>query len=565
MGLNKTKKWIKVKTAPKKFIDQFPEYSKIVLQLLYNRGIKTEGEIEKFLNPDYERDLYDPFLMKDMDKAVIRIKKAIDNKEKIVIYGDYDVDGVTATAVLYKTLKFLKAKNLDYYIPDRNKEGYSLNKKAVLSLVKDKTNLIITVDCGITNQEEVKIAKQKHIDVIITDHHLVPEKLPLAYAILNPKQKNDKYPFSDLAGVGVSFKLSQALLKEKGIEGESFLKWMMDLVGLGTVADVVTLISENRVFVKYGLIVLKKTKNLGIRALMTKSKTNPANLDTDNLNFQLIPRLNAAGRMDHAYSSLKLLITDSYNNAERIAENLNALNSQRQRLIEQILKEAHEKIGTFKVQEKILIISHKVWPITVLGLVAGRLAEEYNRPTILIEKGDKESRGSARSFGKINISNLLKNCNGLMTQFGGHAGAAGFSLKTKDLNIFEEKIRKVAFKKIKNGDLIPKINIEAEIKLSDICWDFYQEVESLKPFGEGNHEPIFLLQNAEIKERRSVGNREKHLKLHFEHENKIIKAIGFNLGNQVNSIKNEVDITCSIKANYWNGACDLEFNIYDLK
>ncbi len=561
------KKWNLTKKVPKKFIDKFPEYSPITLQLLYNRDLKGEEEIDKFFNPDYEKDLYDPFLMNDMDKAVSRIKKAIDKKEKIVIFGDYDVDGVTSTAVLYKTLKHLKAKHLDYYIPDRNKEGYSLNKKAILEITKEKTGLIITVDCGITNIEEIALANKKKTDVIVCDHHLVPANLPSAYAILNPKQKKDKYLFKDLAGVGVTFKLAQGLLQTKDNRNETFLKWMMDLAGLGTIADMVPLVDENRIFAKYGLIVLKKTKNLGIRALMAKAKINPLNLDTEVVNFQIAPRLNAAGRMDHAYSSLKLLISSSYAEAEKIAENLNALNNQRQKLIEQIIKEAREEIGVFDKQRKILILSNKDWPITVLGLVAGKLSDEINRPVILIEKGGKESKGSGRSIENFNITDALKGCKKILTKFGGHKGAAGFSLRTKDLELLDKNLCRIADKKIKEKDLVPKISIESGITLSDIAWNFYEELEKFKPFGADNPEPVFLLRDIEIIEARGVGKGNKHLKLHFKHEEKTIKAIGFSLGDLLKDIKinKKVDLICSIEVNYWNGAKDLELKIYDLK
>jgi single-stranded-DNA-specific exonuclease len=562
---NKIKKWQIAKSVPKKFIEQFPEHSALTLQLLYNRGLRTEEEIEKFLNPDYEESLYDPFLMKDMGKAVYRIKKALVNKEKIVIYGDYDADGVTATAVLYKTLKFLKATNLNYYIPDKTEEGYGLNKDAILQLTKKKTNLIVTVDCGITNKEEVKLANKNKMDVIITDHHLVPTDLPSAYAVLNPKQKKDKYPFADLAGVGVAFKLAQGLLKTKDNEDEVFLKWMVDLVGLGTIADRVPLVDENRVFAKYGLIVLKKTKNLGVRALMATAGVNPTNLDTEVVSFQIVPRLNAAGRMDHACASLKLLITNSYKKAEAIAENLDALNNQRQKLVKRILKEIHDQIGIFDPEKKILVLSNKDWPNAVLGLVAGKLSDEFSRPVVLIEQEKDESKGSARSIESFNITEALNKCKNLLIKFGGHRGAAGFSLKTKDIRFFEQNICKITQRQIKEKDLIPRVNIEAEINLSDVGWELLAELDQFRPFGEQNPKPNFLIENLKILEAKNVGDGEKHLRLLVTDGGKNIKAIGFGLGSKdIKAIK-KIDTICDLNINEWNGARNIELKLTDFK
>jgi single-stranded-DNA-specific exonuclease len=342
---------------------------------------------------------------------------------------------------------------------------------------------------------------------------------------------------------------------------------MLDLVSLGTIADISPLISENRIFAKYGLIVLRKTKNLGLRSLMAKAKINPINLDTESINFQIAPRINAAGRMDHASASLKLLITESYSEAEKIAENLNALNIQRQKLIDQIIKEARDEIGVFDEENKALVLVSKKWPISVLGLVAGRLSDELNRPVFLIEEKKGESKGSSRSIANFNITQALTDCKSLLTKYGGHEGAAGFSLKTKDIDDFNKNITKIANRKINKDDLSPKVEIEAELNLPEISWLFYEELDKFRPFGQCNSEPVFLLKEMEIIEMRGVGNDEKHLKLHFRNEQKMIKAIGFNLGNLLAEIKNKkkIDIICSMQVNYWNGSRDLELKIFDLK
>ena len=563
--MKKEHNWSLAKKAPKSFFNQFPEFSPIVLQLFYNRGLKAEIDIENFLSPDYEQSLFDPFLMNDMKKAVERIKKAISKKENIVIYGDYDADGITSVACLYEVLKLLGAKNLSYYIPDKNKEGYGLNNQALLELAKQKTNLIITVDCGITSIDEISLAKSKKIDVIITDHHIVPEKLPKAFAILNPKQKKDKYPFPDLAGEGVAFKLAQALLKTKDNKHEATLKWMMDIIGLGTIADVVPLISENRVFAKYGMVVLKKTKNLGLMALMAKSKVNPDKLNTSSISFQIIPRLNVAGRMDHAFASLKLLLTNSYKEAEKISENLNDLNIRRQKMIEQILKEAREEIGVFDWERKILVLSNKDWSNAVLGLVAGRLSDEYNRPVFMIEEGKEESKGSARSIESFNISEALQKCKKYLIKFGGHKQAAGFSLKTKDIEQFENSLCKIGNKQIKKENIVPKISADCEIKLSDISWELMEELEKFEPYGEANFMPNFLIKNLDILETKNIGNGEKHLRLFLTDGQKSIKAIGFGLAHDSLEIGYKVDVIANLDINEWNGTKNIEIKLVDFK
>jgi len=360
------KKWKILDKAPKDFFSQFPEIDPIVLQLLYNRGLKTQKQIDEFLNPDYGQDQHDPFLFKDMEKATKRIFKALTNKEKVAIYGDYDADGVTSTAVIYNVLKELGFKNIEVYIPYRMTEGYGINEVAVKEFEEKNIDLMITVDCGIANKEEIALANKKGIDVIITDHHHEPLNPPdKALAIINAKVKGEKYPFKDLAGVGVAFKLAQALIKksrEKGIDiPKGYEKWLLDLVAIGTVTDCVGLIGENRTLVRYGLVVLNKTKRIGLRKLIEKANLTLGQIEAWNIAFQLGPRLNAAGRLDHASTSFKLLTTDDKKEAEEIVEGLEKTNRERQKITEKMVDQAKEQIDDKKAKSSIISVIGQNW------------------------------------------------------------------------------------------------------------------------------------------------------------------------------------------------------------
>ncbi len=579
--------WIIKPTIDKKLCETFPEHSPLILQLLYNRGLTTQETIDEFFSPDYKNDIHDPYLLKGMKEAVERIRKAIEQKEKILVYGDYDADGVTSSVLIIKTLKFLGAKNVSVYIPDRAKEGYGMNKEAIEQIKKMDVSLIITVDCGVASRKEVDLANLLKIDVIITDHHWVPDKLPNSLAIINPKQKDDDYPFKNLAGVGVAFKLSQALLSNKKPKQNpddiktnlSFEKWLLDLVAVGTVADSVPLLGENRTLVNYGLIVLEKTKNIGLNELIKKIKTNKSasgqnkeqifKIDSDIIGYQISPRINAAGRMDHANTSFELLITESPQEAQGLAASLEILNTQRQSLTEKIIKQIRERIGK-NPKEKVIFEGDGAWPIGILGLIAGKLADEYSRPVFIYNKGTIFLSGSCRSIPSFNVIEALNRCQSFLLEFGGHKGAAGFRTENANLKKLKEKISKNAEQEINENEIIPNIEIDAEIKIKNIDWTFFKEVEKMAPYGEANPEPIFLLRNMNVTEMRAVGNGEKHLKLCIEsnsEKGKKIHAIGFNFGEWSKKIKPRslIDIAFTLTANHWNGHCNLEFKIVDLK
>jgi len=553
---------------PKDFLERFPEYSKLTLQLLWDRGLKTQKQIDEFFNPDYGEDLHDPFLMLGMKKSVNRIEEAIKNKEKITIFGDYDADGVCGSAILSETLKFL-GNNPSVYIPDRNKEGYGLNLKAVEEVAKNKTGLIVTVDCGVTDFEEIKLANKLGIEVIVTDHHEPPKKNPSAYSIVNPRQKGETYPFKELAATGVAFKLAQALLL-KSKNHEIFEKWLLDLVAIATVTDSMPLVGENRTLVKYGLMVLAQTKRPGLQELMKIARIKPdfnrealtTNLDAHTLGFIIGPRLNAAGRMDHANTAYELLTTNLQDEAGALARRLNEQNQERQRLTERIVGEVEKRIG----EEKLIFEGDSNWPVGIVGLISGQLADRHFRPSIIFQKMENQSKGSARSIASFNIIEAISKCHNLLEDYGGHPGAAGFTILNKNLDKFKKKLLEIAEKEIKEEDLAPVLNIDLEIDPAELNFDVYEEIQKFAPFGEGNIKPLFLMKNLKVVNFRKVGNSCNHLKMYLK-RTKGFQAIGFGLADFCDMIKedDELDVVFELTVDNWNGTSELQLKIIDLK
>jgi single-stranded-DNA-specific exonuclease len=568
------KKWVVAKPISLDFKKKFPEIPGLILQLLYNRGLKTQAQIDQFLQPDYGQDLLDPFLFPDMEKAVARIYQAIINKEKITIHGDYDADGVTSSVVLADVLNKLGA-DFNVYIPHREKEGYGLNEKTIKYLARKKTKLIITVDCATSNYDEIELAKKNNIDVIITDHHAEPVKLPQAYALINPKVKKCKYPFYDFAGVGVAFKLACAIIaKDKNnIFPPGYEKWLLDLVAVGTVADMMPLLGENRVLVKYGLIVLNKTKRLGLKLLADKANILPVTetdlINSENIGFALGPRINAAGRMDHANAAYRLLMTKDYNEARELVEGLEKNNQQRQAKTEKIMAEVKKEIKD--LDEQYLIFTEgKNWPLGIIGIAAGKLKDEYNRPILIITKQPKKIGGSGRSIEEFNLIEALNQVAKYFKVYGGHAGAAGCTLKSKkDLENFKKDILKIAQKELKGKDLRPKIKIEAELNLQDLNWELFDMIEKFEPFGTNNPKPLFLVKDLMVENVRAVGSDDSHLKLFLKKTGQVkgFDSIGFGMGKWVDKIKygDKVDIVCEINLNEFNGSRNLELKLVDIK
>ncbi|MCR4430769.1 MAG: single-stranded-DNA-specific exonuclease RecJ [Tepidanaerobacteraceae bacterium] len=539
-----------------------PDLNPVILQLLKKRGIESSEQIERFLNPCIEY-MHNPMLMKDMDKAVERIKKAINNHEKMTVYGDYDVDGITSTCIMVKTLKKLGG-HVDYYIPSRLDEGYGLNMNSIEKLHNSGTKLIITVDNGISCFEEVDYAKKLGIDIIITDHHEPQDLIPHSFAVINPKQKSCIYPFKNLAGVGVVLKLAHALLDLKQHAVEEYL----DLAALGTVADIVPLLDENRIIVKLGLEHLTKTSNKGLIAIKSLLNLSEIQLDTSKISFLLAPRLNAAGRISNAEMAVELLLTEDEDKAYELAQNLERVNRERQNIESEILNQARNMIEHEMDLDrtKVIVAASSKWHPGVIGIVASKLVEIYNRPCILIAQEGEEGKGSARSIPGFNIFEALSQVSHLLAKYGGHEQAAGLSIDVDKIEIFKKEINRIA-EKTMTGNFFPELNIDMELSEENLTADLAMQLELLEPFGYGNPRPIFACENFYVKNIRTVGNDDKHLRLNLKTKQKELTAIGFNFGLYKEELNRApiVDMAFFLELNQWQGITELQLKIKDIK
>ncbi len=546
----------------------FPEIHPIVLQLLWNRGLRTQAAIDEFLNPDYSQDVHDPFLFRDMERAVVRIQKALSEKEKIVVHGDYDADGVCGTATLVSTLRLIAPESaIEVYLPHREIEGYGLNTATITDLAKKGTQLIITVDCGTTNTAEVALAKKKGMDVIITDHHLAHGELPPADCIINPSLTEETYPFAKLSGTGVAFKLSQALLRRAN-HPEAEEKWLLDLVALGTIADYVPLVGENRTLTKYGLIVLQKTRRVGLEALYQVMGLKPESIDARSVAFQIVPRLNAAGRVDHANAAYALLMTGLRDEAAEFAQNLHQLNQSRQRLTEQIAQQAEEQIGVVSPEQFLVMAQGNDWPAGLIGLVASRLCEKHHRPAIIIGRRQNLIIGSGRSIAEFHITDALKKIEHLLVHYGGHRQACGFTLKD-DVSVadFTKALSQLAADSLRGLELRPQLTVDAEIQFSQIDWSLVEALEAFAPFGEGNPSPVFASTRLTVIDWERVGANRSHLRLVTRDEATVSRRfIGFGFGARGDELLVDapVEIAYEVGVNQWNGTQELQLKIIDL-
>ena len=540
--------------------------SPILAQLLINRGTKEVLSARKFLKGDL-KDLRDPYIFQDMEKAVDKILRAVDNNERILIYGDYDVDGITSVALLFSILREF-TNNLYYYIPNRFQEGYGLNEEAIDIAFKNNFKLIITVDCGISSIHEIEKASNYGIDVIVTDHHQPQKDLPSAIAIINPKcDKN--YPFKELAGVGVGFKMAQALyLKLK--KNQDDLWNLLDYVALGSIADSVPFIDENRILIKYGLRALNQTKKEGLKALIMESGVDYGNLGTKEVNFALAPRINAAGRLDDPKLALELVLTDSEYKAKHLSQKLSEINKHRREIGDNILREAR-KFASVQAKEednKVLVLESENWNQGVIGIIASRLVDEFNRPAIIISKKDGVAKGSGRSIKGFHLYKVLESCQDILINFGGHELAAGITIESNKIPEFKSRINGISQNFIKEDDLSPELKIDAQILLSDINFGLVKDISVLEPFGIGNSQPVFCSYKNIISDWRLVGGRKEHLKIKIKEENRTLEGIGFKLskiGKQIFSENKVVDLAFNIELNKWNGTENLQLNIKDIK
>jgi len=541
------KKWI---VLPQKSDD-------IIEQILLNRKIK-KPDWASFLNPDFEK-LFDPFLLKGMKEAVQRIEQAYQQKEIIGIFGDYDADGIPGTALLYEYLIKI-GFNVHVYIPSRE-QGYGLNREGIEVLKKEGVSVLVAIDLGIRNFEEVEEAKKNGLAVIILDHHEVVGKMPRAI-ILNPKQKGETYPFRELAATGVVFKFIQALNRRLKKVPENYLKWTLDLVAISTICDVVPLVSENRIFAKFGLIVLKKTKNLGLGSLCQQAAISPENIDTYSVGFQIGPRLNAPGRMDHANESFYLLTSKNKKEANVLAEKLDLINRARQNELERVLKEAKTKVSRDGLaKKKIILVEGKNWPPGIVGLVAGKLMEEFARPVIVFEEKEGKLRGSARSIDAYNMVEALDEAKEYLLKYGGHKRAAGLSLELEHLSNLYDKLLEIAESKLKAEDLVPKITIDAKVNLADLSLKFLDEIRKLEPHGLGNPRPVFLLEDVVVSDVRTVGKENNHLKFKAGD----LAAIGFDLGEMAKNLVDgsKADLVFTLDEDNWDGRRKVQLKVLD--
>jgi len=540
--------------------------SPLTCQILRNRGIASPEEARRFLHPTLS-DLPDPLAMKDMETAVRRIVQALRQGEKIHLFGDYDVDGVTAAAVLFLFLK-KAGGNVDFTLPHRLREGYGLNLEAMKKIHSSGSRLVITADCGISSREEVRWSQEQGMDVIVTDHHEIPEVLPPALAILNPKQRDCAYPFKGLAGVGVAFNLVIALrsfLRQEGFfstgNGPN-LKEYLDLVALGTVSDVVPLTGANRILVKYGLAELTRAHRPGIAALREVSGMGAGPVDSTGINFRLAPRMNAAGRLEEARDVVHLLVTEDPGEAKRIAVHLNELNSLRQRMEEKVLAEAKEMIGLHEERKSIVLASPN-WHPGIIGIVASRLTEEYHCPTILIALKEERGKGSGRSIAAFSLFEGLKACQEWMDGFGGHEQAAGLVIRAECIPDFARAFEEVVAARVREEDSIPCLTLDAFARLEQLNESFLSELEALAPFGAGNPEPVLGLEDLAILGSRPVGRG--HLRIRIKEGKQTREAIGFGMGPWHPLAGEGMKMAFSPQINIYQGNRNLQIRVLDLK
>jgi len=580
--------WFFKSGAPKEFKQSLSQYPSFVLDLLYQRGLKSKKDVDDFLKPDYEKQLNDPLLMRGMNRAVERIVKAIKKKQRIAIFGDYDTDGVCGVAVLNSFLNLFDLQP-EIYIPGRMKEGYGLNCQAIEQLADKGVKLAITVDCGVTDFVEIDLATKLGMDVIVLDHHYVEDRLPGALAVVDPWQKGCDYPFKNLAGVGVAFKAIQALLKSSFAKKNTkkipvaFDKWLLDLVALGTVVDCMPLLGENRVIVKYGLVVLAQSQRPGIRALMNIAGIKPVfdsqnlttNLDSHTLGYALGPRLNAAGRMSHANMAYELLVCQSDKEAEFLAKRLDEKNQERQTETSRVLAQVEEKLKKINELPVLIFEGDESWPIGINGLVAGKLADKYFRPAFIYKIEGEEVAGSARSIPGLNIIKALSKAKEYLSEFGGHSGAAGFSLKKDNLADLKSSLEKIINKEVQPEALEPQLCLDLTLSAQNISWSAYSQLRALAPFGQANPEPVCCLKNVEVINLSLVGNGSKHLRLDLRAQAGqpddsrffIFRAVGFNFGDwaQKLNLGDRIDVAFELMSDDWRGPEQVQLKLVDLR
>lgn len=543
---------------------------KVLAELLAARGVESFEQARAFFRPSLDQ-LHDPFLMKDMDKAVERLRKAIEGREKILVYGDYDVDGTTAVALVYSFLNRFTA-NVDFYIPDRYDEGYGVSIKGIDWAAENGFSLIITLDCGIKAVEKTEYARAKGIDVIICDHHLADDTIPNAVAVLDPKREDCEYPFDDLSGCGVGFKLVQAYSARYGVPFETLIP-LLDLLVVSISSDLVTMVGENRVLAHFGLKVLNEDPRKGLLAMIRQSKLEPGHLTVDDIVFKIGPRINAAGRMESGRLAVDLLTATNDRDAERLGEQINDNNNERKNIDREITQQALEMVenGTCVVSDNVTIVYCPDWNKGVVGIVASRLVEAYYKPTVVLTKSNGFVTGSARSIQGFDLYESIENCADLLENFGGHVYAAGLTMKEENLPEFAERMNKFVGEKLSSEQLVPIVEVDAKLSFSQITPKFSRLLRQFHPFGPGNANPVFVTEGVyDVGTGRKVGASGTHMKLELIQEDQPyhrIPAIAFNMADCYDYIKegNPFDVCYSIVENYYRGSSTTQLRIRDIK
>ncbi|MBI4714094.1 single-stranded-DNA-specific exonuclease RecJ [Candidatus Uhrbacteria bacterium] len=591
----KKSKWIVADLIDEEVKQKFPEIHPALLQLLWNRNLRTQEEMDVYLGPDWSRDVHSPALFRQMNEAVQRIFYAFEHKEVITIHGDYDADGVCGSALLLTCLRDISRElsfdvsnsirpdticdqqqnnktKITSYIPHREKEGYGLSIQTVEHLNShEHTKLIIAVDCGISNKQAIDFAKTLGIDTIVCDHHTVPDQLPEKTIIIHPLVCGETYPSKNLCGTAVAFKLACSLYDEARRRGkkipEGYEKWLLDLVAIATVTDVMPLVKENRVLEMYGLLVLNKTRRIGLKKLIEISGGKFGTLDTTSIGFQIGPRLNAAGRINHATEALDLLMAEDETQATELAIRLQETNKERQRQSSQMYDEAKVQLSTQPLGNLLIAVSD-CWAPGLVGLVAGKLVGEHQRPVYVIGKSDELYVGSGRTFGNFDVTAALQHASLHLEKFGGHPQACGFSIRGEEnLKSAIELLHSFAAQTISEKDLTPRIEIEKELTLEEVDWNLFEGIERCRPFGQGNPEPLFCALGLSLVSFVQVGNEGKHLKLSVQSPaGRIMPAIAFGFGDRAQNfiLGQPLDLAFHIRVNEWNGNRELQLQVEDI-
>ena len=570
--MGKEKKWILKNVADEETVTRLSSelgIDPVLTRLLVQRGVGTFQEARAFFRPSLD-NLYDPFLMKDMDKAVARVESAVSSGEKILVYGDYDVDGTTAVSLVYSFLRRLTV-NVDFYVPDRYEEGYGVSYKGIDWAADNGFGLIITLDCGIKANDKVSYAAEKGIDVIVCDHHLPENDLPPAVAVLDPKRADCSYPFDDLSGCGVGFKLVQAYSQKNGLPFENLIP-LLDLLVVSISSDLVSVVGENRTLAHFGLKQLNENPRKGLQAMIHLSGLDPGHITIDDIVFKIGPRINAAGRMESGRVAVELLTAEEDDVAARIGSEINRYNNERKSIDREITREALEMVqsGNCLSARNATIVYNPSWHKGVVGIVASRLVEAFYRPTIVFTRSNGYVTGSARSVHGFDLYDAIESCADLLENLGGHLYAAGLTLKEENLPEFCDRIEKFIEDNIREEMLTPVIMIDARLDFSQITPKFFRILKQFQPFGPGNNAPVFLTENVyDNGNARKVGADGSHLKLELIQESqpyRSISAIAFNKSEHFEHIKsgNPIDICYSIVENYYRGIANLQLRIKDL-